>query len=92
MTCNMLEQKPHPDAIICANNYIALGCVDALKDKGISIPEDMGVMTFDDYPFSQIIEPQLTVVDINVRSMGSQAAKHLVDIIRHTEFRKSQSQ
>ena len=83
MTCNMLEQNPHPDAIICANNYIALGCVDALKDKGIRIPEDMGVVTFDDYPFSQIIEPQLTVVDINVRSMGSQAAKHLVDIIRH---------
>ena len=57
--------------------------MDALKDKGIRILEDMGVMTFDDYPFPQIIEPQLTVVDINVRSMGSQAAKHLVDIIWH---------
>ena len=57
--------------------------MDALKDKGIRIPEDMGVMTFVDYPFSQIIEPQLTVVDTNVRSMGSRAAKHMVDIIRH---------
>ena len=83
MTCNLLEQRPHPDAIVCANNYIALGCVDALKDRKVRIPEDMGVVTFDDYPFSQIIEPPLTVVDIHVRSMGAQAAKHLLDIIRH---------
>ena len=73
--------------LFCANNYIALGCVDALKDKGIRILEDMGVMTFVDYPFSQIIELQLTVVDINVRSMGSRAAKHMVDIIRHPNMK-----
>ena len=40
-------------------------------------------MAFDDYPFSQIIEPQLTVVDINVRDMGDQAGKFLIDIIKH---------
>ena len=83
MTCNLLEQRPHPDAIVCANNYIALGCVDALKDREIDIPGEMGVLTFDDYPFSQIIEPPLTVVDIQVRSLGAQAAKHLLDLIRH---------
>lgn len=83
MTGELLEQKPLPDAILCANNYIALGCVDALRDHGLRIPQDMGIMTFDDYPFSRIVEPQLTVVDINVRAMGSQAAKLLLDIIRH---------
>lgn len=83
MTNGLLSQKTLPDAVICANNYIALGCVDAIRDKGLKIPEDIGVMAFDDYPFSQIIEPQLTVVDINVRDMGAQAAKFLVDIIRH---------
>ena len=83
MTTKLLDQKSLPDAIICANNYIALGCVDALHKRGMRIPEDIGVMAFDDYPFSQIIEPQLTVVDINVRDMGTQAAKFLVDIIRH---------
>ena len=82
MTCKLLDQKPLPDAIICANNYIALGCVDALHKQGLQISKDMGVMAFDDYPFSQIIEPQLTVVDINVRDMGAQAAKFLLDIIR----------
>ncbi len=83
MTIGMLEQRPLPEAIVCANNYIALGCVDALNKKGISIPGDMGVLTFDDYPFSRMIEPPLTVVDINVRHMGAQAGKFLLDIIRH---------
>lgn len=83
MTTKLLEQGDKPDAIICSNNYIALGCVDAIQGKGLKIPKDIGVMTFDDYPFSQIIEPKLTVVDINVRDMGAQAGKFLIDIIKH---------
>lgn len=83
MTAKLLERRPLPEAIICANNYIALGCVDALHKNGILLPEQVGVIAFDDYPFSQIMEPPLTVVDINVRDMGIQAAKFLVDMIRH---------
>lgn len=83
MTQGLLSQKTLPDAIICANNYIALGCVDAVVKCGLRIPKDIGIMAFDDYPFSQIIEPPLTVVDINVRDMGTQAAKFLTDILRH---------
>ena len=83
MTAKLLDQEPLPDAIICANNYIALGCVETLHSRGLKIPEDMGVLTFDDYPFSRMIDPPLTVVDINVRDMGSQAGKFLVDTIRN---------
>ena len=83
MTEGLLNQKQLPDAIICANNYIALGCVDAVLKREMRIPKDMGIMAFDDYPFSRIMEPPLTVVDINVRDMGVQAAKFLTDIIRH---------
>lgn len=83
MTCQLLDEKQSPDAIICANNSIAMGCVAAVQERGLSIPGDMGVMAFDDYPFSQMMEPPLTVVDINVRDMGAQAAKFLVDMIRH---------
>lgn len=82
MTDKLLDEKPLPEAIICANNYIALGCVAAIQARGLKIPEDMAVMAFDDYPFSQFIDPQLTVVDINVRDLGNQAGKFLVDMIR----------
>lgn len=82
MTEGLLAQRQRPDAIVCANNYIALGCVDALARHGLRLPADIGVMAFDDYPFSRIMEPPLTVVDINVRDLGAQAAKFLLDIIR----------
>ncbi len=82
MTRQLMEEQELPDAIVCANNYIALGCVDAIKELGYRIPEDIGVIAFDDYPFSNMIDPPLTVVDINVRDLGVQAGKFLTQIIR----------
>ena len=83
MTDRLLDEKQLSDAIVCANNYIALGCVAAIQERGMGIPDDVGVLTFDDYPFSRFTEPQLTVVDIDVRDLGILAGKHLVEIIRH---------
>ncbi|MDE6185048.1 MAG: substrate-binding domain-containing protein, partial [Lachnospiraceae bacterium] len=60
-------------------NYIAYGCVNALKEHHIKIPEDMGVVTFDDYPFSQILKPKLTVINIDVYDMGMQAGKLILN-------------
>ena len=82
MTKKLLAEKTLPDAVICANNYIALGCITALQKRGLKIPDDMGVMAFDAYPFSQFTEPQLTVVDIDVRDLGKRAGKHLIEILR----------
>lgn len=83
MTQKLLSREPLPDAVICANNYIALGCVTAIRERGMKIPDEIAVMTFDDYPFSQIVDPPLTVVDIDVRGLGIQAGKFLLDMIRH---------
>ncbi len=83
MTKQLMEEHELPEAIVCANNYIALGCVDAIKALGYRIPDDIGVIAFDDYPFANMIDPPLTVVDINVRDLGIQAGKFLVQIIRH---------
>lgn len=82
MTEQILNKKERPDAIICANNYIAYGCVSALRARKIRIPKEMGVITFDDYPFSTILEPMLTVVDIDVFDMGRQAGKYILQKIR----------
>lgn len=81
MTKQMIEALPPPDAIICANNTIAWGCLGALRDNGLSIPDDIGVLAFDDYPLSQYMEPPLTIVDINVRDLGVQAGKSLLKLI-----------
>lgn len=82
MTKQLMAMRPRPDAVICANNYIALGCVSALNEMGLHIPREVGVMTFDERPFSQMTNPPLTVVDIDVRDMGEQAGKLLADNIK----------
>jgi LacI family transcriptional regulator len=43
----------------------------------------MGLITFDDYPLSQLIDPPLTVIDIDVHEMGKQAASILLRIIKN---------
>lgn len=83
MAGRLLEQSPGPDAIVCANNYLALGCLSALREAGLRIPEDIGLMTFDDYLFSRQTDPPLTTVDIDVRDMGVQAVDLLFSVIRH---------
>lgn len=75
-----------PDAVICENNQIAVGAVDAVRKSGMSIPGDIGVITFDDYPLSQLIDPPLTVVDIDVNEMGRHAASLLLKKIKNPEF------
>ena len=82
MTKQVLSGKSKPEAIICANNYLAFGCVNAIHDLGLKIPKDIGVLTFDDYPFSQLMHPQLTVVNIDVYDLGAEAGKTIIQIIK----------
>jgi len=81
MTLNILREKP-VGAIICANNYLAFGCLNALRDKQLAVPEDISLITFDSYPFANIVQPKLTTVSIDVYEMGVQAGKLLINKIR----------
>lgn len=83
MMKELLFGNPIPDAVICEDNQIAIGAVSAIRKSGFSIPDDIGVITFDDYPLSQLIDPPLTVVDIDVNEMGKQAASILLDKIQN---------
>lgn len=82
MTKNVIQTKNRLDAIICANNYIAYGCMNALHDYKITIPKEVAVLTFDDYPFSRLLKPNLTVVDIDVFDVGVQAGRYMLQKIK----------
>lgn len=79
----LLRTSCLPEAVICENNQIAMGATDAIRKRGMTIPDDIGVITFDDYPLSQLIDPPLTVVDIDVNEMGRQAASILLKRIKN---------
>lgn len=79
----LLSDSNLPDAVICENNLIAMGAVKAIENNKLSIPKDIGLITFDDYPLSQLIDPPLTVIDIDVHEMGNQAATILLRKIKN---------
>lgn len=78
VTRTMLQKLPKPQAIVCENNLLALGVVNALRDLSFSIPDDIGLLTFDIYPYSKIITPQPTVIDINMYDIGIQAGRMML--------------
>ena len=74
----LLSLPKRPRAIVCENNTMAIGAIRAINEKKLSIPGDIALLTFDSYPYSQIIEPTPTVVDIDVYDLGVQAAQMLL--------------
>ncbi|SEI13999.1 transcriptional regulator, LacI family [Halobacillus karajensis] len=69
------------DAVFIANNVLATGIVHYLAEHGISIPEEIGIVTFDNFEWTQIVSPSLTVVDQPAYEMGVEAANLILDRI-----------
>jgi LacI family transcriptional regulator len=79
----VIDRNPRPTAIFAANNFIAIGAIQALKEKGLRIPEDMALVSIDDIPPAYAIEPFLTVAIQPADEMGRQAARLLLDRIKN---------
>ncbi len=75
---HILTSPRPPRAIVCENNTIALGVVKAIDKLSLKIPEDIALLVFDAYPYSAIIDPRPTVIDINVYDMGVQAGSTML--------------
>lgn len=78
----LLSTDQPPDSVICANNYLAVGAVKAIQSAGMRIPEDVGVITFDAYPFTEITRPNLSTIDIDVYDLGKQAGESIIQILK----------
>ncbi len=89
-TEEILKRRKIPEVILCTNNYLALGCIQSIRAKGLRIPEDIALMTFDNYPFSMIVEPQLTAIEVDMYEMGTQAARFIMQLIQNPNL-KTQS-
>jgi len=80
--CKKLLAK-HDDitALVAASDLIALGCLDAVKEAGLSVPEDIAVVGMNDIPMLERMVPSLRAISIPKYEMGAQAARILLDII-----------
>lgn len=73
--------QPLPQAIFCANDSAAVGCLEALAAAGVRVPEDVSVAGFDDTLAARSTVPQLTTVRQPLRAMGSRAVELLLERI-----------
>jgi LacI family transcriptional regulator len=81
----LLQQRPLPTAVFAANDAMAIGCIQKLREHGLSIPGQVAVAGFDDIEMSSLMHPRLTTLRVFKEELGSQAVDTLVDMIHNGE-------
>jgi len=74
----ILDRKQAFTAVVTANDLLALGCYDAMQERGLSCPRDVSVTGFNDMPFVDRLSPPLTTLHIQHDELGVQAANQLL--------------
>lgn len=77
-----LEGPKKADALFSSSDYAALGAVIRIKEMGISIPAEMGIVGFSNEMFTNIIEPPMTTVDQHSKRIGNYAVQTCLEAIK----------
>jgi DNA-binding LacI/PurR family transcriptional regulator len=77
----LLKRPQRPTAIFCTNNMMALGALEAIQEVGLACPDEISLLGFDDFYWSTLLRPRLTVVRQPAREVGIIAARMLIDHI-----------
>ncbi len=71
--------------LIVSNDYLALGAILALNERGLRIPEDISIVGFDDAPESAFYIPPLTTIKQDYDALGTESIHYLVELINNQE-------
>lgn len=77
----LLSRKVRPTAIFAGSNQITLGCIKAIKEAGLKVPEDISLIAFDDNILFDYLEPGITCIAQPIEEMSLLALKILIDQI-----------
>jgi LacI family transcriptional regulator len=73
--------KPRPDAVFAANDMMAIGCLTALAEAGLRVPDDVALAGFDDIPIARYVAPTLTTIRVPIATLGSAALEALAKAV-----------
>lgn len=90
VTTYLDEHTELPDAIVCANDVMAMGICSLLEERGISVPEQVKVTGYDHLDEGVTFSPTIASVDRSWGDMGEQAVRHLLDKIAGKEVMERQ--
>ncbi|WP_237722530.1 LacI family DNA-binding transcriptional regulator [Singulisphaera acidiphila] len=82
----VLRDDPTVTAILCANDVLAVGAIQAAKQLGRKVPTSLSIIGFDDFDFAQYVDPPLTTVALPGVEMGGRAAELLLTYIQNGKF------
>lgn len=81
----LLDAGTDVTAVLAGNDLIALGCYDVFAERGISCPEGMSVVGFNDMPFLDKMRPPLTTVAVPHHQIGMEAARMLLESFKEAD-------
>jgi LacI family transcriptional regulator len=70
-----------PQAVFCGNDMMAIGCLAALAEAGLHVPQDVALAGFDDIPIARYVTPPLTTVRVRIAEIGGLALDRLATAI-----------
>lgn len=74
-----LKLREPPTAVLCANDYLAIGAIRAITETGLNVPNDISVCGFDDVDVAAYCNPPLTTIKTPCYQMGKMAAEMIID-------------
>jgi LacI family transcriptional regulator, galactose operon repressor len=78
----LFARRSRPRAVLCANDLIAIGVMDAARRAGLRVPEDLAVVGFDDIETADLVTPRLTTVVNPAAAVGDACARTLLSRLR----------
>lgn len=78
----MIKMKPLPDGAFITNDFVAAACMRTLKEQGVSIPNDIAIVGFNNDDIGKLIEPTLTTIDYPGEDIGEIAARNLINHLK----------
>ena len=81
---DLLSAHPKITALVCYNDLVAVGALKACAEVGLSVPEDVAVVGFDNIPLAALVTPPLTTCHIPRYDLGAKAVELLLEQIVHT--------
>lgn len=82
----LLRKRIPFTALICFNDMSACGAMNAVRDFGLRVPEDVSVMGFDDISLAKVVYPALTTIRQPLQEMGQLAAERLIALIEKSSI------
>lgn len=77
----MLSQYPDTDAVLCATDLLAIGCMQYLRERNIQIPDHVAVMGVDNSLYGRVCTPTLSTLDNKMVELSRNAAHVLLDVL-----------